>query len=71
MLDIFQLGMGGLTKIPKMVITRVILGPPWPEFCMHLSFISTNIFLTPKVFNFNKIKGFLRVLGGHTNAKSA
>ena len=56
--------MGGLTKIPKMVMNGVIWGPPWPEFCMHLSFISTNIFLTPKVFNFNKITGFLKVLGG-------
>ena len=45
MLEIFQ--------IPKMVINGVIWGPPWPEFCMHLSTISTNIFLSPKVFVFN------------------
>ena len=62
--------MGRLTKILKMVITRVIWGPPWPEFCMHLSFISSNIFLSPKVFNFNENIGFLRVLGDHKNAKS-
>ena len=54
-----------------MVMNGVIWGPPWSEFCMHLSFISTKIFLGPKVFNFNKIMGFLRVLGGHKNEKSA
>ena len=54
-----------------MVITRVIWGPPWPEFCMHLSFASTNIFLSPKVFVFNKIRQFLKFFGGHKNAKSS
>ena len=34
-------------------ITRVIWGPHGSEFCMHLSFTSTNIFLSPKVFNLN------------------
>ena len=47
-----------------MVINGVVWGPPWPEFCMHLSFISTNIFLSPKVFVFNQTMGFLKVLGG-------
>ena len=63
--------MGGLNKIPKMVINGVIWGPPWPEFCMHLSFILTKICLSPKVFVFNENMGFLKVLGGHKNAKSA
>ena len=31
----------------------VIWGPPWPEFGMCLSTISTNICLSPKVFNLN------------------
>ena len=51
-----------------MVITRVIWGPPWPEFGMHLSTILSNIILSPKVFVFNKIKQFLRFLGGHKAA---
>ena len=52
-----------------MVINGVIWGPPWPEFCMHLSTISTNILLSPKVFNFNEINKFLMFLGGHKVAK--
>ena len=52
-----------------MVMTVVPGGPPWPEFGMHLSTISTNIFLSPKVFVFNKIKQFLMFLGGHKVAK--
>jgi hypothetical protein len=63
--------MGGLTKIPKMAITRVPGGPHGSEFGMYLSFILTKIFLSPKVFVFNENDGFLKVLGGHTNAKSA
>ena len=47
-----------------MVINGVIGGPPWPEFCMHLSFILTKVFLSPKVFVFNEIMGFLKVFGG-------
>ena len=31
-----------------MVITRVIWGPPWPEFGMYLSTILSDIFLHPK-----------------------
>ena len=52
-----------------MVITRVIWGPPWPEFGMYLSTILSNICLSPKVFVFNKIKLFLRFFGGHKSAK--
>ena len=54
-----------------MVINGVIWDPPWPEFCMHLSYILTKIFLSPKVFVFNQNKRFLKVLGGHKNGKSA
>ena len=52
-----------------MVINWVIWGPRWLEFCMHLSIISTNILLSPKVFVFKEIKQFLRFLGGHKSAK--
>ena len=53
-LEIFQYrGGDGRHKNAKMVITRVIWGPPWPEFCMHLSTILSKVFLSPKVFNFN------------------
>ena len=48
----------------KMVITRLIWGPPGQYFGMHLSTILSNIFLSPKVFVFNKIKQFLKVFGG-------
>ena len=45
MVEIFQYwGVDGRHKNPKMIITRVIWGPPWPEFCMHFSFTLTNIF---------------------------
>ena len=40
-------------KNTKMVINGVPGGPPWPEFSMHLTTISTKVFLSPKVFNFN------------------
>ena len=46
-------GVDGWHKNTKKVITHVIWGPPWPEFGMHLSTISTKVFLTPKVFVFN------------------
>ena len=43
--EIFQYwGVDGRHKNTKIVINGIIWGPPWPEFCMHLSFISTNIF---------------------------
>ena len=54
-----------------MVINGVIWDPLWPEFCMYLSTILTKIFLSPKVFVCNENGGFLKVLGGHKNAKSA
>ena len=54
-----------------MVINGAIWGPPWSEFSMHLSLILTKICLSPKVFNFNENIDFLKVLGGHKNAKSA
>ena len=46
-------GVDGDTKNTKMVITRVIWGPPWPEFGMYLTTILSNIFLSPKDPNFN------------------
>ena len=46
--EIFQYwGWEDSQKILKMVINGVIWGPPWSEFCMHLSFILTKIFLSP------------------------
>ena len=65
MTEIFQCwGWEDWQKNTKMIINGVIWGPHGPEFCMHLSFISTNIFLSPKVFNFDENRGFLKVLGG-------
>ena len=44
-LAIFQYwGWEECPKNTKMVINGVVWGPHGPEFCMHLSFISTNIF---------------------------
>ena len=63
------LGGHKVAKNTKMVITRVIWGPPGLYFGMHLNTILSNIFLSPKVFVFNKIKQFLRFLGGHKSAK--
>ena len=40
------------------VINGVPWGSPWPEFGMQLTTISPKVFLSPKVFNFNQIKGF-------------
>ena len=52
--EIYQYrGVDGQHKNTKMVINGVIWGPHGPEFCMHLSFTSTNIFVSPKVFSFN------------------
>ena len=49
------INIGELTadKNTKIVITRVIWGPPWPEFGMHLSTILSNIFLSQKDPDFN------------------
>ena len=44
-LQIFQYwGVDGWHKNTKMVITRIIWGPPWPEFGMHLTTISPKVF---------------------------
>ena len=52
-----------------MVITRVVWGPPELYFGMYLSTILSMGFLSPKVFNFNQNRGFLKVLGGHKMGK--
>ena len=63
--DFFQYwGWEDWHKNTKIVINGVKWGPPWPEFCMHLSFISTKIFLSPKVFTFNSNMGFFEGFGG-------
>ena len=46
-------GVWGLTKNTKIVITRVPGGLPWPEFGMHLSTILSKICLHPKDPNFD------------------
>ena len=52
-----------------MVIIGVIWGPPWPEFGVCRSTILSIGLLSPKVFNFNYNRGFLKVLGGHKMEK--
>ena len=53
-LEIFQYwGWEDWQKNTNIIINGVIWGPPWPEFCMHLSFILTKICLSPKVFVFD------------------
>ena len=43
----FNIGDGRIDKNPKNCHNSGHMGSPWPEFCIHLSFISTNIFLSP------------------------
>ena len=53
-IKLFNIGeLTGDTKNTKLVMNGVIWGPPWSEFCMHLSTMSTMVFLSPKVFNLN------------------
>ena len=62
-LEILNIGDGRTDIKPKNGHNSGHMGFPWPEFCMHLSTISTNIFF-PNSFSLRVLVGLNRVPGG-------